>query len=46
MPCSIRSLSTRGLSLDDSSERIVSYLSDRDIAINVLCFQVFSTGTD
>lgn len=27
--------------LDASSERIVSYLSERDIAINVLCFQVF-----
>ena len=33
-------------SLDDSSERIVSYLSDRDIAINVLCFQVFSNGNE
>lgn len=30
--------------LDDSSERIVSYLNKRDIAINVLCFQVFSIG--
>ncbi|MFZ6870462.1 endonuclease NucS domain-containing protein [Undibacterium sp. Di27W] len=29
-------------SLDESSERIINYLSDRDIAINVLCFQVFS----
>lgn len=29
-------------SLDDSSERIVGYLSERDIPINVLCFQVFS----
>ncbi|HEV7353613.1 MAG TPA: endonuclease NucS domain-containing protein [Brevundimonas sp.] len=28
-------------SLDDSSERIVAYLNKRDIAINVLCFQVF-----
>lgn len=27
--------------LDASSERIVAYLSERDIAINVLCFQVF-----
>jgi hypothetical protein len=27
--------------LDASSERIVSYLNKRDIAINVLCFQVF-----
>ncbi len=31
-------------SLDDSSERIVAYLSERDIPINVLCFQVFSHG--
>lgn len=30
--------------LDASSERIVAYLSDRDIAINVLCFQVFELG--
>ena len=30
--------------LDDSTERIVNYLSDRDIPINVLCFQVFSHG--
>jgi len=29
--------------LDASSERIVSYLSDRDIPINVLCFQIFQT---
>ena len=29
-------------SLDDSSERIVNYLSQRSIAINVLCFQIFS----
>lgn len=28
-------------SLDDSTERIVAYLSKRDIALNVLCFQVF-----
>lgn len=28
-------------SLDASSERIVAYLNKRDIAINVLCFQVF-----
>ena len=27
--------------LDDSSERIVKYLGDKGIAINVLCFQVF-----
>lgn len=31
-------------SLDDSSERIVNYLNKRDIAINVLCFQVFQVG--
>ena len=31
-------------SLDESSERIVSYLNERDIPINVLCFQVFSSG--
>lgn len=30
--------------LDASSERIVAYLSERDIAINVLCFQVFQLG--
>jgi hypothetical protein len=29
-------------SLDASSERIVDYLSRRDIAINVLCFQLFA----
>lgn len=33
-------------SLDASSERIVAYLSKRDIPINVLCFQVFSHGAD
>jgi len=33
-------------SLDDSSERIVKYLSDRGVAINVLCFQVFTHGTE
>lgn len=33
-------------SLDDSTERIVAYLSDRNIPINVLCFQVFSLGTE
>lgn len=32
--------------LDDSTERIVAYLSERDIPINVLFFQVFSHGTD
>lgn len=31
-------------SLDPSSERIVEYLSERDIPINVLCFQVFTCG--
>jgi hypothetical protein len=31
-------------SLDDSTERIVAYLSERDIPINVLCFQVFAHG--
>lgn len=31
-------------SLDDSTERIVDYLNDRDIRINVLCFQVFTTA--
>ena len=30
--------------LDESSERIVGYLNKRDIAINVLCFQVFAHG--
>jgi hypothetical protein len=33
-------------SLDDSTERIVAYLSARDIPINVLCFQVFTHGTE
>jgi hypothetical protein len=28
--------------LDESSERIVAYLNKRDIAINVLCFQIFT----
>lgn len=32
--------------LDDSTERIIGYLSDRDVAINVLCFQVFSLGAE
>jgi hypothetical protein len=31
-------------SIDDSTERIVHYLSERDIPINVLCFQVFTNG--
>lgn len=30
--------------LDASSERIVEYLSKRDIPINVLCFQIFQMG--
>jgi len=30
--------------LDESSERIVGYLNKRDIAINVLCFQIFTNG--
>jgi hypothetical protein len=29
-------------SLDDSTERIINYLSARGISINVLCFQVFA----
>lgn len=32
--------------LDDSTERIVAYLNARDIAINVLFFQVFQHGED
>ncbi|WP_321338756.1 endonuclease NucS [uncultured Cohaesibacter sp.] len=32
--------------LDASSERIVSYLTDRGLAINVLFFQVFDHGTE
>lgn len=31
-------------SLDESSARIVSYLSEREIPINVLCFQTFMHG--
>ena len=33
-------------SLDDSGERIVRCLNDREVPINVLCFQVFSDGTE
>ncbi|MCC4118616.1 endonuclease NucS [Aromatoleum toluclasticum] len=33
-------------SLDPSTERIVAYLADRDIPINVLCFQIFSNGNE
>ncbi len=32
--------------IDISTERIVNYLNDRDLAINVLFFQVFSNGED
>jgi len=32
--------------LDDSTERIITYLNDRDIAINVLFFQVFQLGNE
>ncbi|KJS38443.1 MAG: nuclease [Rhodospirillaceae bacterium BRH_c57] len=32
--------------IDDSTTRIISYLSAREIPINVLCFQVFSSGGD
>ena len=33
-------------SLDDSTERIIAYLSDRDVPINVLFFQVFTHGAE
>ena len=33
-------------SLDESSERIVGYLNERNIPINVLCFQIFGHGTE
>jgi hypothetical protein len=33
-------------SLDESTERIVTYLGERDIPINVLCFQVFTNGDE
>jgi hypothetical protein len=33
-------------SLDSSTERIIQYLNDRDISINVLYFQVFQSGDD
>ena len=33
-------------SLDESTERIVAYLGERDIPINVLCFQVFTYGQE
>jgi hypothetical protein len=33
-------------SLDASTERIITYLSDRDVPINVLFFQVFTHGAE
>lgn len=33
-------------SFDDSTERIVAYLSERDIPVNVLFFQVFTYDTE
>ncbi len=33
-------------SLDESTERIVGYLNDREVPINVLRFQVFTHGTE
>lgn len=33
-------------SIDESTARIVAYLNDRDIAINVLCFQLFANGDE
>lgn len=33
-------------SLDASTERIIAYLSDRDVPINVLFFQVFTHGAE
>ena len=32
-------------SLDPSTERIIGYLNDREIPINVLCFQVFTSDS-
>ncbi len=32
-------------SLDPSTERIVAYLDNRDVPINVLCFLIFSNGS-
>jgi hypothetical protein len=32
--------------IDESTERIVKYLGDRNIPINVLCFQVFANGAE
>jgi hypothetical protein len=33
-------------SLDDSTERIIGYLNQREVPINVICFQVFAHGSD
>jgi hypothetical protein len=33
-------------SLDDSTERIINYLNQRDIQINALCFQVVTHGVE
>jgi hypothetical protein len=33
-------------SIDASTARIVSYLNEREIPINVLCFQVFASGEE
>jgi hypothetical protein len=33
-------------SIDESTERIVNYLSEREIPINVLCFQIFNHGNE
>lgn len=33
-------------SLDDSTERVIIYLAERGIPINVLCFQVFAHGAE
>jgi Endonuclease NucS len=33
-------------SLDDSTERIIAYLGERDVPINVLFFQVFTHGAE
>jgi hypothetical protein len=32
--------------IDASTERIVNYLNERDVPINVLCFQVFAVGAE
>lgn len=33
-------------SLDESAERIIGYLNQREVPINVICFQVFAHGSD